>query len=175
MATELAIIGPFPPPIGGIAIPLQRLLPYLQREDIDYFVYNTSGSAELPGQMLSVASNSRRWFLRYLFTSREPVVYIMTNQWPVWASSWILSRVRGKKVVLSFHSEEITWALEGRGRLRRALIEAGFEVMVVTDATAGAITEHYDGYAASLVNFRMIASKVDNTASTLRAIATAYE
>ncbi|MXP34624.1 isochorismatase family protein [Erythrobacter citreus] len=57
----------------------------------------------------------------------------------------------------------------------RALIEAGFEVMVVTDATAGAITEHYDGYAASLVNFRMIASKVDNTASTLRAIAAAYE
>ncbi|MEL7730501.1 isochorismatase family protein [Citromicrobium bathyomarinum] len=57
----------------------------------------------------------------------------------------------------------------------RALVEAGFEVMVVTDATAGAITEHYDGYAASLVNFRMIASAVDNTANTLRAIAAAYE
>ena len=57
----------------------------------------------------------------------------------------------------------------------RALVEAGFEVMVVTDATAGAITEHYDGYAASLVNFRMIASAVDNPANTLRAIAAAYE
>jgi len=56
----------------------------------------------------------------------------------------------------------------------RALIEAGFEVMVVTDATAGAITEHYDGYAASLVNFRMIASSVDNTQNTVRAIRTAY-
>lgn len=52
----------------------------------------------------------------------------------------------------------------------RSLIEAGFEVMVVTDATAGAITEHYDGYAASLVNFRMIASAVDNTANTVKAI-----
>ena len=56
----------------------------------------------------------------------------------------------------------------------RSLIEAGFEVMVVTDATAGAITEHYDGYAASLVNFRMIASSVDNTANTVQAIRTAY-
>lgn len=56
----------------------------------------------------------------------------------------------------------------------RALIEAGFEVMVVTDATAGAITEHYDGYAASLVNFRMIASSVDNTQNTVSAIRTAY-
>lgn len=56
----------------------------------------------------------------------------------------------------------------------RSLIEAGFEVMVVTDATAGAITEHYDGYASSLVNFRMIASAVDNTANTVAAIRAAY-
>jgi len=56
----------------------------------------------------------------------------------------------------------------------RSLIEAGFEVMVVTDATAGAITEHYDGYAASLVNFRMIASSVDNTDNTVQAIRAAY-
>ncbi|MEW4468954.1 cysteine hydrolase [Parasphingorhabdus sp. JC815] len=56
----------------------------------------------------------------------------------------------------------------------RSLIEAGFEVMVVTDATAGAITEHYNGYDASLVNFRMIASAVDNTDNTVKAINAAY-
>lgn len=56
----------------------------------------------------------------------------------------------------------------------RELVEQGFEVMVVTDATAGAITEHYDGYAASLTNFRMIASKVDNTRNTVTAIKAAY-
>ena len=49
----------------------------------------------------------------------------------------------------------------------RSLIEVGFEVMVVTDATAGAITEFYDGYAASLTYFSMISSKVDTTAHTL--------
>ena len=56
----------------------------------------------------------------------------------------------------------------------RSLIEAGFEVMVVTDATAGAITEHYNGYEASLVNFRMIASSIDNADNTVAAIRTAY-
>ena len=56
----------------------------------------------------------------------------------------------------------------------RALVEAGFEVMVVTDATAGAITAHYDGYSASLTNFRMIASAVDNTENTVRAIEEAH-
>lgn len=57
----------------------------------------------------------------------------------------------------------------------RALIENGFEVMVVTDATAGAITEHYNGYDASLTNFRMIASKVDNTANTVTTIKAAFQ
>jgi len=56
----------------------------------------------------------------------------------------------------------------------RELVEQGFEVMVVTDATAGAKTPHYDGYAASLTNFRFIASKVDNTENTVKAITTAY-
>ncbi len=56
----------------------------------------------------------------------------------------------------------------------RGLIERGFEVMVVTDATAGAITEHYDGYSASLTNFRMIASAINNTENTVKAINAAY-
>ena len=56
----------------------------------------------------------------------------------------------------------------------RELVEQGFEVLVVTDATAGAITEHYDGYAASLTNFRMIASAVDNTRNTVKAIELAH-
>ncbi len=52
----------------------------------------------------------------------------------------------------------------------RELVEQGFEVMVVTDATAAAKTEHYDGYAAALTNFRFIASKIDNTDNTVQAI-----
>lgn len=57
----------------------------------------------------------------------------------------------------------------------RELIEMGFEVIVVTDATAGAITGFYDGYEAALVNYRMIASKIDNTENTVKAIRTAYK
>ncbi len=57
----------------------------------------------------------------------------------------------------------------------RELVEQGFEVMVVTDATAGAITEHYDGYQASLTNFRFIASKIDNTENTVRSIKIAFK
>ena len=46
---------------------------------------------------------------------------------------------------------------------RRALLEAGFEVAVVKDATAGAIIPEGDGYLAALINFRMIANAVWDT------------
>lgn len=57
----------------------------------------------------------------------------------------------------------------------RELIEQGFEVMVVTNATAGAITPHYNGYEAALTNFRMIASDVKTTDATVAAIRQAYK
>jgi nicotinamidase-related amidase len=42
----------------------------------------------------------------------------------------------------------------------RDLIESGFRVAVVKDATAAAILPGLNGYEAALVNFQMIASHV---------------
>ncbi|NKB52395.1 MAG: isochorismatase family protein [Rhizobiaceae bacterium] len=52
----------------------------------------------------------------------------------------------------------------------RALTEQGFEVMVVTDATAAAQVPGYDGYSTALTNFRMIASHVADTKSVVASI-----
>ena len=45
----------------------------------------------------------------------------------------------------------------------RELLEQGFEVAVVSDATAAAQTPDIDGYAAALTNFRFLASAVWTT------------
>lgn len=45
----------------------------------------------------------------------------------------------------------------------RALIESGFKVAVVKDATAAAQAPEMDGYEAALTNFKMISSKVFTT------------
>ena len=50
----------------------------------------------------------------------------------------------------------------------RELMEQGFEVQVVSDATAGAILPGADGYQASLVNFRMIANALRTTKQTVK-------
>ena len=52
----------------------------------------------------------------------------------------------------------------------RELLEQGFEVAVVKDATAGAIVEEGDGYEAALVNFRFLANAVWTTEETVELI-----
>jgi nicotinamidase-related amidase len=53
----------------------------------------------------------------------------------------------------------------------RALLEAGFEVAVVRDATAAAQVPELDGYQAALTNFRFLASEVLSTADVVSRLA----
>lgn len=53
----------------------------------------------------------------------------------------------------------------------RELLEQGFDVTVVSDATAAAKTEMGDGYTAAIINFRFIANAVVDTNDAVEAIA----
>jgi len=55
----------------------------------------------------------------------------------------------------------------------RELMEQGFEVAVVSDATAAAIVEEGDGYQSALVNFRFIANTVWTTEQAVQKIESA--
>jgi nicotinamidase-related amidase len=52
----------------------------------------------------------------------------------------------------------------------REMLERGFEVAVVKDATAAAILPEGDGYAAALVNFRYMANAVWTTEDAVKAM-----
>ena len=51
---------------------------------------------------------------------------------------------------------------------RRDLVESGFDVCVVKDATAAEILSGLPGYKAALVNIRMIASPVFTTEEAVK-------
>ena len=55
----------------------------------------------------------------------------------------------------------------------REFLEQGFEVLVVSDATAAAKVPEGDGYQAALVNFRFLANAVRNTEEVVKVIANA--
>lgn len=52
----------------------------------------------------------------------------------------------------------------------RELLEQGFEVVVVRDATAGPRTPEGDGYLAAIINFRFLANALWTTDQTLAAL-----
>jgi nicotinamidase-related amidase len=56
----------------------------------------------------------------------------------------------------------------------RELIEQGFEVLVVPDATAAAQVPGWDGFAAAHTNFRMIANHIEMTDEAVATIRAAY-
>ncbi len=127
MTHDIAIVGPLPPPIGGVSVHLQRLLPYLDEAGLDYFIYNTAGPTEIPGRAMSVADGKRTWFLRHLLRAREPIVLTMNNQWQIWAGSYYWSSWKGKKVVLTFHGEALRWSWQDHSRIVRGAIRRGLE------------------------------------------------
>ena len=45
---DILILGPVPPPFGGISVHLSRLVPLLQAQGLNVAVLNHFGSAELP-------------------------------------------------------------------------------------------------------------------------------
>jgi len=106
---------------------LERLLPYLDRAEVDYFLYNTAGPTEIPGRVHSVSRNNRLWFLKYLVSGKEPVIYFLNSQWEIWASTWFLSRMRRKKVVIALQGEGLRLAWNAHGRSVRRWILRGFE------------------------------------------------
>ena len=55
----------------------------------------------------------------------------------------------------------------------RALLEDGFEIAIVKDATAAAILPGGNGYEAALLNFRMMASSVQTTDEMVAAFSAA--
>ena len=57
----------------------------------------------------------------------------------------------------------------------RQLVEQGFQVAVVADATAAAKLPGYDGYEAAFVSFRFIASDVWSTEHAINVMSAASQ
>jgi nicotinamidase-related amidase len=77
-----------------------------------------------------------------------------------------LRKLRIDKVILAGMSANL--CVESH---MRELLESGFEVAVVRDATAGAKVPEGDGYLAALINFRMIANALWWTDEAVQRIA----
>ncbi len=103
----LAIIGPYPPPYGGIATHIYRLRPYLKSENISHRVFN-HGNAE--SEDVIPNHKSPIWYFDFLFCRNLNVNAVHFHQtlhgfeYLYW---FIYSKINRLKIIITLHNETI--------------------------------------------------------------------
>lgn len=148
---DILIIGPVPPPLGGIAVHLQRLVPRLQRGGLDVGVLNHFGSRQLP---FVVGALNRNPFNYYRVPRRfdAHVVHYHHSRWVHLVAFALGARGQEVRRMMTLHAGDIDMhfpQLVSRNPLVRRLTLWSlrqFDTIVVVDPTIGAILrEHVDG------------------------------
>ncbi|HUT59160.1 MAG TPA: glycosyltransferase [Phycisphaerae bacterium] len=116
---DVAIWGTWPPPYGGMATHIVRLLERLEPEDIRARVFNRASGGQDPPRAVSVRGREVRWFLRFACCAPERVLYVFTGRPLVRLLAWLLRRLRGKRYILRVGEESLLKTLAGGWSLGR--------------------------------------------------------
>ena len=119
--SDLGIIGSFPPPNGGVATHVQRLLPLLRDRNISFRVYNAVSESASPPNVISVARWRRLWLISFLLTCKENGLLILSDRISVWCLSLIICHYRKKKVAIRLRNSVLLDNVK-RGGWRRNLL-----------------------------------------------------
>lgn len=122
-AADLAILGSYPPPYGGVGVHVRRLCPLLDARGIRYVVYNATSDVGDGRRIVGVYGRRRTWLLRYLFTGTEPVIYMMSARLAAWLVGALMASWRGKHLLVRLRDTSLPDWIE-RSWWRRML--AGF-------------------------------------------------
>lgn len=118
---DLAILGSYPPPYGGVAVHVQRLCPLLEARGIRYVVYNATGDFGDGRRVVSVFSRRRSWIIRYAFTGRERAVFLMSDRLTTWLAAALMVMLRGKRVAIRLRNAALPdWVAQSSWRRRLA-------------------------------------------------------
>jgi glycosyltransferase involved in cell wall biosynthesis len=107
---DVGIIGPYPPPYGGISVGIERLGRRLDAEGIRYRIYN---EATGPGP--------RSLMLRLLFSGPKKILHYQSPDWRMRCLVALWGMLTGRKSVISIHGQSFEFSMRG-GAFQRALI-----------------------------------------------------
>ncbi len=121
--SKIALIGPYPPPYGGISVHIQRLKGQLmKRWGYDCVVYDLGKQGELPKKNIIRIKSVKTWLLKYFFTAKEDVIHLHDPDWRARAIMGLMGLL-GKKTVISIHGASLADSLKGGGWFRRHIIK----------------------------------------------------
>jgi hypothetical protein len=100
---KVALVGPYPPPYGGVSIHAQRLHGQKAANDISITVFDHSRQvSKTPG----VINLGQFWNWPRVLLSKQDIIHVHTSHihWIFPAVFYYLSRLKGAKFIITFHS-----------------------------------------------------------------------
>ncbi|MEN6600536.1 MAG: glycosyltransferase [Rectinema sp.] len=101
---KIALIGTFPPPIGGTSVHIMRLRHSLVKRGYHVDVYDTSGTGKADFSNFISVTNYKKWIIKYFFFMNEDIIHSHTHEWKERAVLSVAARLHGRKSVFTFHS-----------------------------------------------------------------------
>jgi glycosyltransferase involved in cell wall biosynthesis len=117
---KIALIGPYPPPYGGISVHIQRMAAHLEAEGIECVIYDDSGTERNKKNVICISS-LKRWLPKYFFFAKEDIIHYHSPNWILRIIFGLMSFL-GKKTIISIHGESLNDSLKSAGWLRTKII-----------------------------------------------------
>lgn len=122
VVADVAVWGRIPPPIGGMAVHLRRLLPYLAEAGIAVQMYSVGRRTPEHPQVRQVSDSRLSWMIGLLFGSCEPVHYVFSDNTSARFAASLLALFGKAKVILRIGGESLEVACNSPSYLERQII-----------------------------------------------------
>jgi len=118
---KIALIGPYPPPYGGISVHIKRLKEQLEKKGYECLVYDLGRHKPTEGNIIRV-KHSKRWLLRNFFFATEDIVHYHNSYWR-WRVIMGMMGLLGKKTVITIHGESLRDSLKGSNLFKKHILK----------------------------------------------------
>lgn len=115
---KIAIIGPYPPPYGGISVHIKRMHEFLLKKNLEHVIYTNTETKE---ENVVCVANSKKWLLKYSLSAKENIIHFHSISW----RERILIGVMGflsKKVVLTIHGQTLNDQINQGNWLKKRML-----------------------------------------------------
>lgn len=101
---KINIIGPYPPPYGGISVHIKRISKYLQNHDVEAIVYNEAKDVNKSEQVIPIKTY-KKFLFKIPFLKGQIVHFHTTNIYV--RAILFLYKLFNKKIILTIHGQSL--------------------------------------------------------------------
>jgi len=112
ISRSITLVGPFPPPYGGISIHLERLTRYLDQSQYDYIVYNGTSDSTFTNRIISVRNRKLFFIVKLFLFEKSKIFHLHTPNFLARVVFGIMAMFRSGKFVISIQGRSINLSIE---------------------------------------------------------------